>query len=76
MATGYCVYEKKREREVRNPKHVWLKNGLPAVRGTCARCGKVMVVTVPVSTLPHWKAVAKAIKEWDHVSDLTATYID
>ncbi len=40
--TGYCVYEKKKNREIKNPKQIKLKNGRPAVKGTCASCGKTI----------------------------------
>src|SRR5260370_11524221 len=40
VVTGYCVYEKKKNREIKNPKQIKLKNGRFAVRGTCGSCGK------------------------------------
>ena len=40
VVTGYCVYEKKKNREIKNPKQIKLKNGRPAVKGICASCGK------------------------------------
>ncbi len=40
MVTGYCVYEKKKNREIKNPKQIKMKNGRAAVRGTCGSCGK------------------------------------
>jgi hypothetical protein len=40
VVTGYCVYEKKKNREIKNPKQIKLKNGRPAVKGVCASCGK------------------------------------
>jgi uncharacterized protein DUF5679 len=40
VVTGYCVYEKKKNREIKNPKQIKLKNGRPAVKGLCASCGK------------------------------------
>jgi Domain of unknown function (DUF5679) len=40
MVTGYCVYEKKKNREIKNPKQIKLKNGRAAVKGTCGSCGK------------------------------------
>ena len=40
VITGYCVYEKKKNREIKNPKQIKLKNGRPAIKGTCASCGK------------------------------------
>jgi RNase P subunit RPR2 len=41
MVTGYCVKCKK-SREIKNPKQVKLKNGRPAVSGTCSTCGTKM----------------------------------
>ncbi|HXQ91844.1 MAG TPA: DUF5679 domain-containing protein [Nitrososphaerales archaeon] len=41
MVTGYCVKCKKK-REMKNPKQVVLKNGRPAVSGTCTTCGTKM----------------------------------
>jgi hypothetical protein len=40
--TGYCVYEKKKNREIKNPKQIKLKNGRPAIKGQCASCGKTI----------------------------------
>ncbi len=40
MVTGYCVYEKKKNREIKSPKQIKLKNGRPAIKGICASCGK------------------------------------
>jgi hypothetical protein len=40
MITGYCVFEKKKNREIKNPKQIKMKNGRAAVRGTCGSCGK------------------------------------
>ncbi len=40
VITGYCVYEKKKNREIKNPKEIKLKNGRAAVKGTCSSCGK------------------------------------
>jgi Domain of unknown function (DUF5679) len=42
VVTGYCVYEKKKNREIKNPKQIKLKNGRPAIKGTCASCGKTI----------------------------------
>jgi hypothetical protein len=36
--TGYCGKERKRV-EIQNPQWVTMKNGRPAIRGTCAGCG-------------------------------------
>ena len=40
VITGYCVFEKKKNREIKNPKQIKMKNGRAAVRGTCGSCGK------------------------------------
>jgi len=40
LVTGYCVYEKKKNREIKNPKQIKLKNGRPAIKGVCGSCGK------------------------------------
>ena len=40
MVTGYCVYEKKKNREIKNPKQIKLKNGRAAIKGICGSCGK------------------------------------
>ena len=40
VVTGYCVYEKKKNREIKNPKQIKLKNGRAAIKGTCGSCGK------------------------------------
>lgn len=41
MVTAYCVKCKK-SREMKNPKQVKMKNGRPAVTGTCPVCGTKM----------------------------------
>ncbi len=38
MAQAYCVKDRKTV-EIRNPVQVTLKNGRPAVQGTCPNCG-------------------------------------
>ncbi len=38
MATGYCVKERKKV-EIQNPEQVTMKNGRPAIKGTCPDCG-------------------------------------
>jgi hypothetical protein len=38
MVDAYCV-KCKAKRDVKNPKQVTLKNGRPAVQGTCSKCG-------------------------------------
>jgi hypothetical protein len=40
VITGYCVFEKKKNREIKNPKQIKMKNGRAAIRGTCGSCGK------------------------------------
>jgi Domain of unknown function (DUF5679) len=35
---GYCVKEKKKV-EIKDPKQVTMKNGRPAIQGTCPDCG-------------------------------------
>src|SRR5271155_427875 len=40
MVTGYCVYEKKKNREIKSPKQIKLKNGRAAIKGICGSCGK------------------------------------
>jgi RNase P subunit RPR2 len=41
MATAYCL-KCRVKREMRNPQRVTLKNGRPAVQGTCPNCGTKM----------------------------------
>lgn len=41
MVTAYCVKCKKSQ-EMKNPKQVKMKNGRPAVTGTCPKCGTKM----------------------------------
>jgi len=38
MPEGYCVKEKKKI-EIKDPEQVTMKNGRPAVKGTCPDCG-------------------------------------
>ncbi|HET6458934.1 MAG TPA: DUF5679 domain-containing protein [Nitrosopumilaceae archaeon] len=38
MTTAYCVKCRKKV-EIAGPKEVKLKNGRPAVKGTCPKCG-------------------------------------
>ena len=38
MPEGYCVKEKKKV-EIQNPEQVTMKNGRPAIKGTCPDCG-------------------------------------
>ena len=37
MATAYCMKCRKKV-EIRNPRQITLKNGRPAVQGTCPKC--------------------------------------
>lgn len=41
MVKGYCVKCKK-SNEMTAPKVVKMKNGKPATKGTCPKCGTVM----------------------------------
>jgi hypothetical protein len=38
VAQAYCVKDKKKV-EVVNPEQVTMKNGKPALKGTCPECG-------------------------------------
>jgi hypothetical protein len=38
MPEGYCVKERKKV-EIKDPKQVTMKNGRPAIQGTCPDCG-------------------------------------
>jgi RNase P subunit RPR2 len=38
MVEAFCV-KCKAKREIKNPKQVTLRNGRPAVQGTCPQCG-------------------------------------
>ncbi len=38
MAEVYCV-KCKAKREVKNPEQITMKNGKPALKGTCPVCG-------------------------------------
>ena len=38
MAEAYCVKCKKKV-EVKNPEQIQMKNGRPALKGTCPSCG-------------------------------------
>jgi hypothetical protein len=38
VAEGYCVKERKKV-EIQNPQQVTMKNGRPAIQGTCPDCG-------------------------------------
>jgi Zn finger protein HypA/HybF involved in hydrogenase expression len=41
MVTGYCVKCKKKQ-EIKDAKSVKLKNGKPATKGVCPKCGTKM----------------------------------
>ena len=41
MTTAYCV-KCRTKREIKDPEEVTLKNGRPAVKGTCPECGTKM----------------------------------
>jgi hypothetical protein len=38
VAEAYCVKDKKKV-EIQNPQSITMKNGKPAVTGTCPSCG-------------------------------------
>ncbi|MFN8160495.1 MAG: DUF5679 domain-containing protein [Solirubrobacterales bacterium] len=38
MPEAYCVKDRKKV-EIQNPQPVTMKNGRPAVKGTCPECG-------------------------------------
>jgi len=38
MPQGYCVKERKKV-EIKDPQQVTMKNGRPAIQGTCPDCG-------------------------------------
>ncbi len=38
MTEGYCVKERKKV-EMKDPEQVTMKNGRPAIKGTCPDCG-------------------------------------
>ncbi|NQS98164.1 MAG: hypothetical protein HQ591_06910 [candidate division Zixibacteria bacterium] len=38
---GFCV-KCKEKREIKDPTRVTMKNGRPAIKGTCPKCGTVM----------------------------------
>ena len=38
MAEAYCVKDKEKV-EVQNPQQITMKNGKPALKGTCPKCG-------------------------------------
>ncbi|MEZ5074580.1 MAG: DUF5679 domain-containing protein [Solirubrobacterales bacterium] len=38
MPQGYCVKERKKV-EIKDPEQITMKNGKPAIRGTCPDCG-------------------------------------
>ena len=42
MVTGYCVKCKKKDVEIKNAKKVTMKNGKPATKGECPKCGAGM----------------------------------
>ncbi len=38
MAEAYCVRDKKKV-EIQDPQQITMKNGKPAIKGTCPDCG-------------------------------------
>ena len=41
MTTAYCV-KCRTKREIKDPQETTLKNGRPAMKGTCPECGTYM----------------------------------
>lgn len=41
MVDAYCV-KCKSKKEMKDPKNITMKNGKPAIRGTCPSCGTKM----------------------------------
>jgi|TARA_Y100000815_G_C13267397_1_gene471617 RNase P subunit RPR2 len=41
MTTAYCV-KCRTKREIKDPEETTLKNGRPAMKGTCPECGTKM----------------------------------
>jgi Domain of unknown function (DUF5679) len=41
LVTAYCV-KCKTKREMKNPKKVKMKNGKPATKGECPKCGTTL----------------------------------
>ena len=39
MAEAYCVKDKKKV-EIKDPQQITMKNGKPALKGTCPECGR------------------------------------
>jgi hypothetical protein len=58
MAEAYCVKDK-RKVEVVNPQKITMKNGKPALQGTCPICGgkvfKIGAHLVRPGTLRQWR---------------------
>jgi len=47
MPEGYCVKERKKV-EIKDPEQITMKNGRPAITGTCPDCGNF-------STMEQWE---------------------
>jgi hypothetical protein len=41
VAEAYCVKDKMKV-EIQNPQNITMKNGKPAIKGTCPRCGNTV----------------------------------
>ena len=52
MAEAYCVKDKMKV-EVQNPQHITMKNGKPALQGTCPKCGTQGVQDRRLTAAPH-----------------------
>lgn len=46
MAEGYCV-KCKAKREIKDSERITMKNGKPALKGTCPTCGTGMFKILP-----------------------------
>ena len=46
MAEGYCV-KCKAKREMKDAEQVTMKNGRPAMKGSCSQCGTGMYKILP-----------------------------
>ena len=58
MAEGYCVKERKKV-EIKDPQQVTMKNGRPAIQGTCPDCGtKILTLQTQVAANAAAKAAA------------------
>ena len=52
MVQAYCV-KCRAKRDIKDPKEVKLKNGRPAVKGTCPTCG--------TNDIPYWRNAKRIV---------------